>query len=225
MSNVRYDPVVLAAAVRKTRHMAELLHQLGVENTPRVRRNMRARLSRLGVDTSHWDPSPHRWYSDEALAAAVATSTSFAGVLRTLGVPLSGGSHTHLARRIRAAGIDTSHFLGQAHYRGRRAPRKDPWKILVVLEPGSARPKGPLLRSALTRIGVEEPCVTCGLEPEWRGAPLRLIVDHVNGDWLDNRPENLRFLCPNCHSQTPTWCRRRRRPTTIEPAERAWRNR
>jgi RNA polymerase subunit RPABC4/transcription elongation factor Spt4 len=43
------------------------------------------------------------------------------------------------------------------------------------------------------------------LEPEWNGKVLTLQVDHINGVNDDHRLENLRFLCPNCHSQTPTY--------------------
>ena len=41
-------------------------------------------------------------------------------------------------------------------------------------------------------------------ELTWNGSPLSLILDHKNGNSLDNRPENLRFLCPNCDSQLET---------------------
>lgn len=168
---------------------------------------------------------PRRWYSDDMLADAVAVSTSYAGVLRVLEVPLTGGQHAHLARRIRAAGIDTSHFLGQAHNRGRPAPRKRPDLVLVVLPAGSPRPKTPTLRHAMRAVGVAEECAICGCDGSWKGRPLRLVIDHINGDWLDNRVENLRFLCPNCHAQTSTWCRKRgSRPTDKIETERAWRN-
>lgn len=53
---------------------------------------------------------------------------------------------------------------------------------------------------------LEEKCQLCGLEPFWNGKPLTLQIDHKNGVWRDHRLENLRFLCPNCHTQTDTFC-------------------
>ena len=54
-------------------------------------------------------------------------------------------------------------------------------------------------------------CKECGLLPEWNGKPLVLHLDHINGDSFDWRIENLRLLCPNCHTQTPTYSRGQKR--------------
>lgn len=51
---------------------------------------------------------------------------------------------------------------------------------------------------------LEYKCVKCGID-RWQGETIVLDLDHINGDNLDNRLENLRFLCPNCHSQTDTY--------------------
>ena len=56
-------------------------------------------------------------------------------------------------------------------------------------------------------MGVPYACTTCGIN-EWQGKPLTLHLDHINGINNDNRIENLRLLCPNCHSQTETYGRR-----------------
>lgn len=209
MINSIPDRSLVIAAVAESTHMTDFLTKMGEPLTHQVRRRWRERFRRWGIDRAHWVHSPGRWYSDEDLARAVEESVSVAGVLRILGIPLAGGSQAHVARRIKAAGLETGHFLGQAHGRGKPARhRLSPDEVLRVLPPGSYRIKAPTLRRALIAKGVPEICATCGGQPEWCGKPLRLIVDHRNGDWLDNRLENLRFLCPNCHAQTVTWCRK-----------------
>jgi 5-methylcytosine-specific restriction endonuclease McrA len=54
-------------------------------------------------------------------------------------------------------------------------------------------------------------CTECGITDSWNGKPIVLHLDHINGTNNDHRLENLRLLCPNCHSQTDTWCGRGKR--------------
>lgn len=62
-----------------------------------------------------------------------------------------------------------------------------------------------VIRRVLLREGVlEKRCAVCGID-SWLGQPLSLHLDHINGIATDHRIENLRMLCPNCHSQTDTY--------------------
>ncbi len=155
---------------------------------------------------------PYAKYTRELLTEAVAASTSMAGVLRHLGLGQNGGAHAHLRRRIDRLGIDTTHFLGRAHYRGTTSPRRRSAAEVLVLRPADAkRAAPPRLRRALLDLGRPYRCAACGGEGTWNGRPLTLHVDHVDGCFWDCRPQNLRFLCPNCHSQTATYAGRNAR--------------
>jgi hypothetical protein len=151
----------------------------------------------------------HVRYTREMLSEAVAASTSMAGVMRHLGLRQTGGAHAHLRRRITTMGIDTAHFLGSAHYRGTHSLNRLSADQILILRPATAnRAKPHTLRRALLEIGRPYLCAECGIGDSWNGRPLVLHVDHIDGRLWDCRAENLRFLCPNCHSQTQTFAGR-----------------
>jgi hypothetical protein len=152
-------------------------------------------------------------YTPEMLAEAAAVSLSIADVLRYLGVKWTGGSHAHISRRLKHFAIDTTHFRRVAPNKGQPSPqRRRPEQVLVMLPEGSPRPGPRQLRRSLITIGVPHCCEGCKIEGVWQGRPLTLHVDHISGDWLDNRKENLRFLCPNCHSQTENFAGKSKGP-------------
>ncbi|MFD5431347.1 HNH endonuclease signature motif containing protein [Kitasatospora sp. NPDC127067] len=207
---VKYTRELPASLAAESNSVNEMLIALDREPNEYNRKYLRQRLRAYGIDATHF-PTPGTAYTKELLQEAVAASRSAAGVVRHLRKRQAGGTQAHIGRRIKALGIDTSHFTGQAHNRGKQAPTRVPAdRLLIQRPPGAKRVPGLRIRRALTELGRPELCEGCGTGPAWRGRPMTLEVDHINGDWSDNRPDNLRLLCPDCHATTPTYCRRKK---------------
>ncbi|MFJ9887705.1 HNH endonuclease [Streptomyces sp. NPDC091287] len=208
MGSVRYTRELLEEAARMTKNASDAVRWCGGTPTPGSRRYLRKKMSDAGIDISHFATTWVR-HTEETLRELAALSTSVAEVVRRLGISPVGGNQAHIGRRIAALRIDTSHFTPVGP--GSRRTKTSQTTSLTLRAPSDGRIPGERLRRDLVRTGVEHACSECGNVGKWLGQPLRLEVDHVNGDWWDNRLENLRLLCPNCHAATDTYRGRRRR--------------
>lgn len=149
-----------------------------------------------------------RKYTKELLDEAAANSTSIAGVLRHLGLRQAGGTQAHIGRMLKRLNVDTSHFTQKGKAATR--PRLTAAEILRRKPAAEGRTKPELLRRALHEIDRPYLCASCGCDGTWIGRRLTLHVDHIDGDMTNIEPDNLRFLCPNCHSTTDTFAGRQK---------------
>jgi hypothetical protein len=182
---------------------------LGIPDDGRSRSALIRTLREHGIDTAHFR-NARMSIPESALRAAVPGATSYADVMRALSLPISDTNHRRLRRMTARLGLDTSHFKRRPWGTVRVAkPRASATQVLGVRPAGSPRTNRARLHRALQELGVPYCCASCRNPGEWLGKPITLQIDHVDGNWLDNRPENLRYLCPNCHALTETWCRKR----------------
>jgi 5-methylcytosine-specific restriction endonuclease McrA len=152
-------------------------------------------------------------YTKELLEPIVTTSCSMSGVMRTLGIKPSGGNFRMIRALLSANGLSTAHFTGQGWAGGQtresnssidEGATKNALPDDEVFKLNGRPITGAKLRNRLLRLGWTYACTECGLT-KWLERSITLHVDYINGIHSDNRLENLRFLCPNCHQQTTTW--------------------
>lgn len=143
-------------------------------------------------------------YTDLELTEAIKTSFSIAEVCRKVGLKPAGGNYKTLHNKIDKLKLDTSHFTGQG------------WNVGLKFQPHSAKSleeylvkdstyQSYKLANRLLKEGYKERICECCNNTEWMGKPIPLELHHINGINTDNRLENLKFLCPNCHAFTDTY--------------------
>lgn len=150
-----------------------------------------------------------KYIPKEKLEEIVKECSSYSGVLRKLNLSKSGSSFTVIKNKISKFNIDVSHFY--LYDKFKHSCSKIHWSDILTKNRKDYREDGKRLRLALIESGVEYKCNKCGLK-KWLEQEIILEVNHIDGDWKNNDKANLEFLCPNCHSLTPNFFRKREKP-------------
>jgi 5-methylcytosine-specific restriction endonuclease McrA len=195
----------LRNAAANSHSISDVCRALGIVPAGGNYASVRRRLERHGIDISHFRfrRRPLTDRSDQEILAAAEGAGSAAEVLRRLGVSVTTTQRRQLRARVEALGVPATQFAQETRRvrHSRRGPRIPLSRLLVA---GSHAGSHDLRKRLLAEEVLDHQCAWCGLVL-WNGELIPLELDHVNGDRTDNRLENLRLLCPNCHAQTPTY--------------------
>ena len=145
-----------------------------------------------------------RKWSVDQLRDAVQESRSYRQVLLSLGLREAGGNYKQVREYIARHHLDVSHFSGRGWSRGVSKSFLPKIALEQILVRNSTYQTFKL-KNRLFRAGLKKPaCEECGWAQRSPDGRLPLELDHINGNSRDHRLENLRVLCPNCHSLKPT---------------------
>ena len=135
----------------------------------------------------------------DELENIVKNSTTFKSILKHFNLINKGSNSKTLKKRLQEDNIDYSHIKI-----GRNLNKQKPL-IDILIENSNVNRL--TIKNRLIRENIlKNKCYICGLDNNWNDKLLIMVLDHINGIYNDNRLENLRLLCPNCNSQTDTFC-------------------
>lgn len=130
-------------------------------------------------------------YTEEDVRQAALTSASMGELLRSLGLRSVGGNYANMRRKLAQLGVDTSHWICDHTTTASKEIKWEEYKTTSGLKIRLVSERGHM-------------CEVCG-NSWWLEEKIPLELHHVDGNRVNNLPDNLQLLCPNCHAMTDTW--------------------
>ena len=151
-------------------------------------------------------------YSKEEVVEAVLKNKNLADTMRCLGLIPRGSNYARFKKMLEYFNISTTHFVKNSGMLNLTSHHhtKESFICEVLVKNGKGWVSFNLKNKLYDYNLLEKKCSECGQGMVWNNKKLGLQLDHINGDAQDNQLSNLRILCPNCHSQTRTFCKQHR---------------
>ncbi len=206
MSNVsrieNLSPKRFKQIVERGKSLSDILRQLDIYSRDgRARKTLKDRIEKDQVYFTNYRSQ----YTVEDVKRVVQKSLCLSDVVRGVGLTCHGGNINTIKGIIERFDIDTSHFdRGKTFRRGKKQLTNK-----ELFKKSSTAHRQTVKARVLKEDLIPYSCFDCGNKGKWQGKRLELQLDHTNGDRTDHRLRNLRWACPNCHSQTETWGNRK----------------
>lgn len=211
LGEVTMDVDLVKKLIKESFNITEVLLKMGYNKSNTTQRvNLMNLMKNYNIDYRHFKRiRKSKWSDVDKLSKLVKRCKSMREFIEQMGLEPKGSNLTYARDKLKHHQIDFSHF-------GKKPPYKNYLTVPLqqILEGKHPTYSRHSLKARLLKEGLKQNvCEECGLDNEWHGKKIVMHLDHKNGIHNDHKLKNLRMLCPNCHSQTPTYAGRTRNKT------------
>ncbi len=191
---------------------SEVLRKLSLKQYSVHRQKLQSFIIEHDINIGHFErgSTSGLWQeiTRERLESIITTSTTKMEICGKLGLSKRGSTYKTIEKYINRYNISTDHLAtGSTHpTRINRTKKITTSELLADNTTYSSSVKKRVIEENL----IDYVCQSCGNVGMWQNHQLVLQLDHIDGNPHNNQLGNLRFLCPNCHSQTHNWGRKKR---------------
>ena len=188
--------------------LTDVMRQFNVrfpQRTTSLRLAFLEMVSKYNIEWKRDTRDSRRSFSKEELQQAVSESYNWTEVLTRVGLKSHGNNSRTIKRLVEIYGISIAHFdITKSHaYKNRKTNKK-----YTIDNLNNVTHRSILRRIVLQNNLIPYVCDGCNNTGTWNNKTLILQLDHIDGNSTNNNIDNLRFMCPNCHSQTETFGRK-----------------